>query len=305
MASGPARPRPAIPHHPLISAAMKARPGRTISSWRPMCGSRARQTMKPAHAIRGASRVLPGKTSHRRSRRRKQPQEIRRRIRLPRRRAIAILPWTPLGPANRAPCMEGSLPCPPGPAGNPGEKATVAGGAEDGRCGTRIRGACPRNGGTGQAHRATETVRWPYLSDHVFFELMAPYMIESSVAGATGGPVRCGRAYCRPSGSISVPCRRPIPPHCFVSSSAFQACKLRLLCRRSVRPTRTEAVAQPAASTRRSAPGRRSRFPPLRATPLRRRSRKARRGPCRLRPCAHLAAAHGRQDRAGHDRRGI
>ncbi|MHC2794571.1 hypothetical protein ACVINZ_003583 [Mesorhizobium jarvisii] len=34
-----------------------------------------------------------------------------------------------------------------------------------------------------------ETVRWPYLSDHVFFELMAPYMIEGSSQTSRAVPV--------------------------------------------------------------------------------------------------------------------
>jgi len=34
-----------------------------------------------------------------------------------------------------------------------------------------------------------ETVRWPYLSDHVFFELMAPYMIEGSSPASRAVPV--------------------------------------------------------------------------------------------------------------------
>ncbi|PBB64847.1 cell division protein FtsK [Mesorhizobium sp. WSM4312] len=35
-----------------------------------------------------------------------------------------------------------------------------------------------------------ETVRWPYLSDHVFFELMAPYMIEGSSPASRAVPVQ-------------------------------------------------------------------------------------------------------------------
>jgi S-DNA-T family DNA segregation ATPase FtsK/SpoIIIE len=78
---------------------------------------------------------------------------------------------------------------PPGPAG---EKARAA--PLDPRMAAPARASAP----AASAQRMSapvkttgrENVRWPYLSDHAFFEVMAPYMIESPSPAPRAVPVR-------------------------------------------------------------------------------------------------------------------
>ncbi|QKD01248.1 DNA translocase FtsK [Mesorhizobium loti] len=91
-------------------------------------------------------------------------------------------------PGNKAPNHERQPAVPSGPAGNTGEKARPLAG--------------PRTAVTARASVETtqtmaapvkapgrETVRWPYLSDHVFFEVMAPYMIEAPSPAPRAVPI--------------------------------------------------------------------------------------------------------------------
>lgn len=61
-----------------------------------------------------------------------------------------------------------------------------------------------------------DNVRWPFLSDHVFFELMAPYMIEGSSPAPRAAPVPRAATSIAADGPASAPRPLPIRPRCFV-----------------------------------------------------------------------------------------
>ncbi len=99
-----------------------------------------------------------------------------------------------------------------------------------------------------------ETARWPYLSNHVFFELMALYMIESPLPAPRRFRLRARQRRSSPHGSTSTP-PRPIRPRCSGSLNAFQASRLRRPCRKSARPTRTKPWVNRQRAAHRNGPG--------------------------------------------------
>ncbi|OBQ63587.1 DNA translocase FtsK [Mesorhizobium erdmanii] len=94
---------------------------------------------------------------------------------------------------NRAPTHERqpASPTPSAPAGNAGEKARIVAPAGSRTAVTPRASASttPVQGMAAPVRTGRETARWPYLSDHVFFELMAPYMIEAPSPAPRAVPV--------------------------------------------------------------------------------------------------------------------
>ncbi|WP_214475506.1 DNA translocase FtsK [Mesorhizobium sp. dw_380] len=109
----------------------------------------------------------------------------------------------PLAPTRQAAAQpaaaSGAVPVPPRHAGEKGRTVAPAGPRT-----TAARASAPPAAAQATAAPAKtprrETVQWPYLSDHVFFEVMAPYMVER--------PSSPPRAVPTPRAAVPVAARR-------------------------------------------------------------------------------------------------
>ncbi|WP_027053074.1 DNA translocase FtsK [Mesorhizobium erdmanii] len=94
---------------------------------------------------------------------------------------------------NRAPTHERqpASPTPSASAGNAGEQARIVApaGARTAVTASASASTTPVQGMAAPVRKGRETARWPYLSDHVFFELMAPYMIEAPSPAPRAVPI--------------------------------------------------------------------------------------------------------------------